>query len=292
MIETPTDLESYMQYVYSCLLNLQNEGVVVSRRAILKGKSTNHEIDVFYQFERAGVIHKVAIERKYLSRPVEKKDVMVFRGRLEDIGNIQGIMVSKLGYQKGAYEYAEHYDIELKTIADIPSLNIITAEQAKAGGLPSKKNIGQPFWILMEKYLDNVDAIYYGVEDDYDGKGTIPLFLSKRDAIYFLNNKKLQKKFAIRGLTQRNLEVLIEFGRVRDWKFYIMPSPCEAGSNNGVIISPDALKYNYLISEITGGEYSDDYFVKPNKKRLSLARIVEELMDSRSLELLKNIKRK
>ncbi|MGE4668613.1 restriction endonuclease [Yersinia enterocolitica] len=112
MIETPTDLESYMQYVYSCLLNLQNEGVVVSRRAILKGKSTNHEIDVFYQFERAGVIHKVAIECKYLSRPVEKKDVMVFRGRLEDIGNIQGIMVSKLGYQKGAYEYAKHYDIK------------------------------------------------------------------------------------------------------------------------------------------------------------------------------------
>ncbi|XTZ64622.1 hypothetical protein ACQZQZ_09590 [Aeromonas salmonicida subsp. pectinolytica] len=68
----------------------------------------------------------------------------------------------------------------------------------------------------MEKYLDNVDAIYYGVEDDYDGKGTIPLFLSKRDAICFLNSKKLQKKFAVRGLTQRNLEVLIEFGRVRE----------------------------------------------------------------------------
>lgn len=38
MIETPKDLESYMQYVYSCLLNLQNEGVVVSRRAVLKGR--------------------------------------------------------------------------------------------------------------------------------------------------------------------------------------------------------------------------------------------------------------
>ncbi|CQH35539.1 restriction endonuclease [Yersinia enterocolitica] len=292
MIETPTDLESYMQYVYSCLLNLQNEGVVVSRRAILKGKSTNHEIDVFYQFERAGVIHKVAIECKYLSRPVEKKDVMVFRGRLEDIGNIQGIMVSKLGYQKGAYEYAKHYDIELKTIGDIPSLNIITAEQAKAGGLPSKNNIGQPFWILMEKYLDNVDAIYYGIDDNYDGKGTIPLFLSKRDAIYFLNNKKLQRKFAIRGLTQRNLEVLIGFGRISNWKFYLMPSPCNTENNGGVIISPDALKDNYLISEITENEYSDNYFVKPKGKGLSLARIVEKLMDSSSLELLKNIKRK
>lgn len=71
-----------------------------------------------------------------------------------------------------------------------------------------------------------------------------------------------------------------------------MPSPCEAGSNSGVIILPDALKYNYLASEITESEYSDDYFIKPKKKRLSLARIVEELMDSRSLELLKNIKRK
>ncbi|MDY4324207.1 restriction endonuclease [Pectobacterium sp. CHL-2024] len=292
MIETPTDLESYMQYVYSCLLNLQNEGVVVSRRAVLKGKSTNHEIDVFYQFERAGVIHKVAIECKYLSRPVEKKDVMAFRGRLEDIGNIQGIMVSKLGYQKGAYEYAKYYDIELKTIDNIPTLNIITAEQAKAGGLPSKQNIGQPFWILMEKYLGNVDAVYYGIKDDYDGKATIPLFLSKRDAIKFLNTKKLQKKFAIRGLTQRNLEVLIGFCRIRDWKFYLMPSPHGLENIGGVIITPDALKDNYLISEITEIEYSDDYFVKPKKKGVSLARIVEELMDSRSLELLKNLKRK
>lgn len=117
---------------------------------------------------------------------------MIFRGRLEDLGNIQGIMVSKLGYQKGAYEYARHYDIELKTIDDIPTLNIITAEQAKAGGLPSKQTIGQPFWILMEKYLDNVDAIYYGIEDGYDGKAMTPLFLSKRDAINFLNTKNLQ----------------------------------------------------------------------------------------------------
>ncbi|MEE9682374.1 restriction endonuclease [Lelliottia amnigena] len=292
MIETPKDLESYMQYVYSCLLNLQNEGVVVSRRAVLKGKSTNHEIDVFYQFERAGVTHKVAIECKYLSRPVEKKDVMIFRGRLEDIGNIQGIMVSKLGYQKGAYEYARHYDIELKSIDDIPNLNIITAEQAKAGGLPSKQTIGQPFWILMEKYLDNVDAIYYGIEDGYDGKAMIPLFLSKRDAIKFLNTKKLQKKFAIRGLNQRNLEVLIGFGKIRKWNFYLMPSPYGIKNTGGVIIPPDAVKDHYLISEITEKEYSDEYFVKPKKKGLSLARIVDELMDSRSLELLRNLKRK
>lgn len=118
----------------------------------------------------------------------------------------------------------------------------------------------------MEKYLDNVDAIYYGIENDYDGKATSPLFLSRRDAINFLNTNKLQTKFAVRGLNQRNLEVLIGFGKIRDWMFYLMPSPYGMENTGGVINSPDALKEHYSISEITEREHSDEYFVKPKRK--------------------------
>jgi len=40
--------ESYVQFVYSTLLNLKDEGVVVSSNAMLKGRSgAKHEIDVF-----------------------------------------------------------------------------------------------------------------------------------------------------------------------------------------------------------------------------------------------------
>ncbi len=66
-------LESYVQYVYQSLLNMRNEGVVVSKNAKLRGKSgAMHEIDVFYEFVRAGIRHRVAVECKDLSRPVEK----------------------------------------------------------------------------------------------------------------------------------------------------------------------------------------------------------------------------
>ena len=115
LIKTPKDLESYVQYVYSSLLNLKDEGVVVSSNAILVGRSgARHEIDVFYQFQKTGIIHKVAFECKFLKRKVEKSSVIDFHGKIRDIGSIQGILVSKNGYQKGAKEYANHYGMSEK----------------------------------------------------------------------------------------------------------------------------------------------------------------------------------
>lgn len=76
MIESWQDLESYTQYVYSTLLNPRDNGVEVSRNVILKGLKGEYQIDVFYQFVNAGVMHRVAIECKYHKRPLDRDAIL------------------------------------------------------------------------------------------------------------------------------------------------------------------------------------------------------------------------
>lgn len=72
----------------------------------------------FWEYQFAGVLHKVAIECKNYSTAISKGKVRDFFGVLSDIGNLSGIMVTKKGYQKGAKELAEYYGINLMVIRD------------------------------------------------------------------------------------------------------------------------------------------------------------------------------
>ena len=58
-----SSLEKDVQRVYTFLLNMRDEGVVVGNPVFMTGKSgEQHEIDVYYEFTRAGIRHRVAIE--------------------------------------------------------------------------------------------------------------------------------------------------------------------------------------------------------------------------------------
>ena len=53
-----SELEQYVKYVYETLLNLKGENIIVSTNAILIGRTgAKHEIDIFYQFSKAGITH-------------------------------------------------------------------------------------------------------------------------------------------------------------------------------------------------------------------------------------------
>lgn len=95
------ELESYVKYVYENILNLKGENIIVSQNTIIFGNTgAKHEIDVFYQFTKADIIHKVAIECKDTGDPVPKGKVQEFFAKIEDIPNIIGVMISKNGYLK------------------------------------------------------------------------------------------------------------------------------------------------------------------------------------------------
>lgn len=83
----------------------------------IEGKSgLRHQVDIYWERKTKGKLSRVAIECKYYSRRVEIGKVRDFFGVLSDIGEIQGILVTKVGFGSGAITFADHYGIQLKEI--------------------------------------------------------------------------------------------------------------------------------------------------------------------------------
>lgn len=89
----------------------------VQHNVKLRGKSgLNHQIDVYWEYEKDGIVHRVAIECKNYSYGVSIGKVRDFYGVISDLEDVKGIMVTTVGYQKGAKQYADHYGISLKEL--------------------------------------------------------------------------------------------------------------------------------------------------------------------------------
>lgn len=114
-----TEYEQFVKSVYEAFLAQEGLTLNVEMHKILKGKSgANHEIDVYWQFEIAGKIYKTAVECKHYNSTVEKGHVQEFCAKLNDIGNLSGIMATKKGYQKGALTFGHYNQIEMLIIKE------------------------------------------------------------------------------------------------------------------------------------------------------------------------------
>ena len=115
-----TEYERFTQEVYQLLLNSRQPNIANVQHDIkLEGRSgCKHQIDVYWEYERDGVRHWVAIECKNYNRRVYKEKVCAFNGILIDLEGVEGIMVSKEGFQSGAKQYAKEYGISLKELRE------------------------------------------------------------------------------------------------------------------------------------------------------------------------------
>ncbi len=104
--------------IYKTLLEEEGVTVDVQHNVVIKGKAFSHQIDVYWEYKIAGVTHKVAIECKNYNSNVSVAKVRDFYGVLADVGNTNGIMVSKKGFQKGGKKFAEHYGINLMELRE------------------------------------------------------------------------------------------------------------------------------------------------------------------------------
>lgn len=113
-----TGFELFTQRIYQKLVNNDVlRPTKVQHNVKLKGKSgCEHQIDVYWEYEIAGNLHRVAIECKNYDSLVPVGKVRDFQGVLADLNNVNGIMVSRKGYQDGAKKYASEYGISLKVI--------------------------------------------------------------------------------------------------------------------------------------------------------------------------------
>lgn len=112
------EYEKFTHEIYQELVNADVlKTTEVQHNVKLKGRSgQEHQIDVYWEYEIAGTKHKVAIECKNYNKTVAIGKVRDFYGVLCDLKNVAGIMVTKVGYQKGAKEYASEYGISLKEL--------------------------------------------------------------------------------------------------------------------------------------------------------------------------------
>lgn len=110
--------ELFAREVYEMLATYNGlESSSVQHNVKIKGKSgQEHQVDVYWEYEKYGAVHRVAIECKNYSYGVSIGKVRDFYGVISDLDNVKGIMVTTVGYQKGAKKFADHYGISLKEL--------------------------------------------------------------------------------------------------------------------------------------------------------------------------------
>lgn len=113
-----TEYERFTQEIYRQLGQATRVNAAdVQHNVKLEGRSgQKHQIDVYWEYEKDGKTHRVAIECKNYSRRISLEKVCAFKGVLDDLDGVSGIMVSKVGFQKGAKKYALQYGISLKEL--------------------------------------------------------------------------------------------------------------------------------------------------------------------------------
>ncbi|MCP1375167.1 restriction endonuclease [Dyella lutea] len=261
-------LEQDVKTVYSYLLNMKDEGVVVANNVFMTGKSgVQHEIDVYYEFARAGIRHRVTIECKDWASAVSKGNIQEFESKLRDIGNITGVVVSRNGYQSGADTFAKHCDILPLVFDDLPSWGQLLGGRLRSVALPDETYIGEPFWIIMEVRNGKATGSHFSVEDE-SGQRVIPLMYSKPHAERFFAYAELDdKRWGVRGLPKhafRAFLLTLELYEMRGIQAGICMLPPGARLNADFVFVPvtrDVLVREYLgesIPSITNGAHRGD----------------------------------
>ena len=113
-----TEYELLVRDLHQSLLSTSLvRSIAVQHNAKIRGKSgAFHQIDVYWEFEVAGVKYKTCVECKHYNRNVSKSAVATFVAILQDIGNATGVFVTTVGYQPGAMAMAAAGSIRLLVV--------------------------------------------------------------------------------------------------------------------------------------------------------------------------------
>ena len=113
-----TEYEQFTRKVFAGLSSQKRvKTIKLQHNVKLLGNSgTRHQIDVYWEYEKDGQLHKVAIECKNYSKNVPIGKVRDFYGVIDDIDDLQGMMITRKGFQDGAKKYAASKNIHLKEL--------------------------------------------------------------------------------------------------------------------------------------------------------------------------------
>lgn len=208
------EFEEYVRNIYSLLLNFKDDGILVTggSTTFLRGTSgEDYQIDVYYEFVRAGVRHRVIIECKDWKSPVKREVINTLESKVRDIPGVIGVIISRSGYQSGAVSFASKKGILALTFDELPSLGTLIGERLRTVALPDENCIGEPFWTIMMIREGENTGVWFALRlDTTDKKVFIPLFFSKYHAEIFFRQMDLDATtWGIRGLPRYVLRGLI-----------------------------------------------------------------------------------
>lgn len=118
------DYELFVETVYQALLAAEKEsgqigGVNIERKKIITSKSgTPAEIDLYWEYEIAGIKNSVAIECKNYNKNVGLPQIRDFARKISDISGLKGLVVTKKGFSKNAIKEAKADSIDLLIIRE------------------------------------------------------------------------------------------------------------------------------------------------------------------------------
>lgn len=142
MASKGSEYERLVQRVVQSLLKLHGEHFrnvevqqnvklpAITRKA--NGAPLLRQIDVYWEFELAGIKYTTIVQAKNLKRKVSFGAIDTFKNVLLDLpGQPRGIIVTSLGCQTSALEYANQHGIEIFLLTEV------TAEDFVSGEIPS-----------------------------------------------------------------------------------------------------------------------------------------------------------
>ncbi len=108
MAKQGSTYETLVQRVFSQILAQSAVKTIdVRKNVVVQGKTTRHEIDVFWEFELSGIKYKTIIQAKDWATKVPQGEILKLKAVLDDIpGQPKGIFVTRTGYQPGAEQFA------------------------------------------------------------------------------------------------------------------------------------------------------------------------------------------
>jgi hypothetical protein len=115
------EYEKLVQFIQQSILDEKklNHIQVLHDVEILGLSGQWHQIDVYWEYDYAGLKTQVALECKnYATAPIEVGLIREMVGLKTDIPNLQPIVVTKIGYQLGASKLAQYHKVGLRLVRE------------------------------------------------------------------------------------------------------------------------------------------------------------------------------
>lgn len=115
MSKSGEEYEILVKNIYDEILKNEDiDNIKVEHNVKIKGKSTTHQIDVYWEHRIGNSEYRMIIQAKDWKYPVPQKEVLALAKIVEDLPTgTKGVFISRSGYQEGAINVAKVYGIDI-----------------------------------------------------------------------------------------------------------------------------------------------------------------------------------